>query len=413
MENLQSFKLNKSQEDAVLSCINAGECCHQNTVKLIWGPPGTGKTKTVGFLLCALFQMKCRTLTCAPTNIAVVEVAARVRRSLVEIVGFETYGVGDIVLFGNQERMKIDERNDVLDVFLDYRVEILQQCFSDWSNNLTSMINLLENPEELHSFYLLENLLLQNDKEENTDEPEKEIKSCKDKKLKDKKKRNRTKKKNSAWSKEKEAEVEDDHYKKSENSEEKSDSLTLEEFVLERFKSINEKLKFCITSLYTHLPTSCLPLKLVKNMIRALDLLKSLEALLFSVNVINEGLNHILQESENEFNNTRRECVNTLRTLPHEFPGQNFSNGMSIRKFCLSNACLLFCTASGAIRLHIKNMAKLQCVVIDEAAQLKECESAIPLQLKGLHHAVLVGDERQLSAMVNSQVQSSFSSIRF
>jgi superfamily I DNA and/or RNA helicase len=42
-------------------------------------------------------------------------------------------------------------------------------------------------------------------------------------------------------------------------------------------------------------------------------------------------------------------------------------------------------------------MEPLDILVIDEAAQLKECESIIPLLL-------LVGDERQLPAMVESSV---------
>jgi len=44
--------------------------------------------------------------------------------------------------------------------------------------------------------------------------------------------------------------------------------------------------------------------------------------------------------------------------------------------------------------------------VVDEAAQLKECESVAALQLQGLHHAVLIGDELQLPAMVQSEVLS-------
>ncbi|KAH0760508.1 hypothetical protein KY290_016581 [Solanum tuberosum] len=43
-------------------------------------------------------------------------------------------------------------------------------------------------------------------------------------------------------------------------------------------------------------------------------------------------------------------------------------------------------------------------MVIDEAAQLKECESTIPLQLPGLRHAILIGDEKQLPAMVQSKI---------
>ncbi|KAF7075281.1 hypothetical protein CFC21_080064, partial [Triticum aestivum] len=43
-----------------------------------------------------------------------------------------------------------------------------------------------------------------------------------------------------------------------------------------------------------------------------------------------------------------------------------------------------------------------ELLVIDEAAQLKECESLIPLQL-GIHRAVLIGDECQLPALVKSK----------
>jgi replication-associated recombination protein RarA len=47
--------------------------CHHSNVKLIWGPPGTGKTKTVACLLFSLLKLKTRTLTCAPTNTAVLQ----------------------------------------------------------------------------------------------------------------------------------------------------------------------------------------------------------------------------------------------------------------------------------------------------------------------------------------------------
>lgn len=42
--------------------------------------------------------------------------------------------------------------------------------------------------------------------------------------------------------------------------------------------------------------------------------------------------------------------------------------------------------------------------VTDEGAQLKECESTIPLQLSGLCLDVYIGDEKQLPAMVQSKV---------
>ncbi|KAM1012995.1 hypothetical protein TB2_043004 [Malus domestica] len=49
-------------------------------------------------------------------------------------------------------------------------------------------------------------------------------------------------------------------------------------------------------------------------------------------------------------------------------------------------------------------MKPVEILMVDEAAQLKECESLIPLQLPGLCHAILIGDERQLPAMVKSKI---------
>lgn len=149
--------LNDSQRDAVLSCISLREeWRHQNSVKLIWGPPGTGKTKTVGLMLFCLLKLKCRTLTCAPTNVAVLEVAKRV---LVQVRKNESheyggYGLGDIVLFGNGKRMNIDDHIELHDVFLDYRVCALEKCLGAWKHSLASMISLLENPQKRFLQYL-------------------------------------------------------------------------------------------------------------------------------------------------------------------------------------------------------------------------------------------------------------------
>lgn len=97
--------LNDSQKAAVLNCISLSKCNHRNSIKLIWGPPVTGKTKTVGLSLFALVKLKCRTLTCAPTNIAVLEVTARVLSLVNQSLDYGKYGHGDIILFGNEERM--------------------------------------------------------------------------------------------------------------------------------------------------------------------------------------------------------------------------------------------------------------------------------------------------------------------
>jgi superfamily I DNA and/or RNA helicase len=45
-----------------------------------------------------------------------------------------------------------------------------------------------------------------------------------------------------------------------------------------------------------------------------------------------------------------------------------------------------------------------EILVIDEAANLKECDSMIPLKLPGFNNLFLVGDDKQLESVVKSKV---------
>jgi senataxin len=51
-----------------------------------------------------------------------------------------------------------------------------------------------------------------------------------------------------------------------------------------------------------------------------------------------------------------------------------------------------------------ENLNPLELLIVDEAAQLKECETLIPLHLPGIRQAVFIGDEYQLPALVKSKV---------
>ncbi|KAM1516063.1 hypothetical protein ACFXTH_015081 [Malus domestica] len=354
--------LNDSQKAAVLNCISLSKCNHRNTIKLIWGPPGTGKTKTVGMSLFAMVKLKCRTLTCAPTNIAVLEVTARVLRLVNQSLDYGKYGLGDIILFGNEQRMKIDDHDDLVDVFLDYRTKILAECFaplSGWKHRLASMIDLLEDPKEKYAAYLREKRRRNNEDEEG----------------------------DNTWMTMLKGVIMSLINGRNSTCDDDNDLMTFEEFVKEQFDSIGECLKICMVNLYTHLPTSCMSIKVVKDMITALDLLNSCKYLFDEVG----------------FSNERMQLVCILRSL-RAFSVPILTDEKEIGNFCLENACLICCTVSSSSKLYTKGMKPVEILMVDEAAQLKECESLIPLQLPGLRHAILIGDQRQLPAMVKSKI---------
>ncbi|KAL8476402.1 hypothetical protein ACS0TY_028903 [Phlomoides rotata] len=433
-EHVTSLGLDNSQKDAVMNCVALTECNHRNSVKLIWGPPGTGKTKTIASLAFSLLQMKQRTLTCAPTNVAVIGVAKRLMSCLVGTLEHDTYGLGDVVLFGNGKRMKIDEHDDLCDVFLDHRIKILAKCFSPlsgWRGSLDKMIRLLQDPEEQYQRYLeqrKEKVDVDTESDEkDKDEDEEGLMSGKEDVVE---KENR--KKISKWRFLKKLVVRNANENKKKNKEKKSKEKvefhesckskcdggrdcnnvhsvvnkesdvpwTFEEFFAKEVVAIVEQLNFCTIGLYTNMPTACLPLEVARNMIRVLDFLQILHE-----HVINERGSTKYLFGATGLHDTRLQClVQVLKLLCESFLVPNYLEHYQIRNFCLENACLVFCTVSSSAKLHTAGLSPFKLVIIDEAAQVKECESSIPLQLPRLQHAVLVGDENQLPAMVISKI---------
>ncbi|KAI5441058.1 hypothetical protein KIW84_010497 [Lathyrus oleraceus] len=68
-----------------------------------------------------------------------------------ESLEHDTYGLGDIVLFGNGKRMKLDSYPGLDDIFLDYRVKNLMQCFAPltgWKHTLESLSQFLHDPKK-------------------------------------------------------------------------------------------------------------------------------------------------------------------------------------------------------------------------------------------------------------------------
>ncbi|KAK3222800.1 hypothetical protein Dsin_009825 [Dipteronia sinensis] len=345
--------LNDSQVKAISVCLSKMHCYHKSSVDLIWGPPGTGKTKTVSILLYNLLKMKCRTLVCAPTNVAIKEVASRVLKLVKESYGADSRRdnlfcpLGDILLFGNKDRLKVGAETE--EIFMDYRIKRLHEYFvqlTGWTHCFTSMVDFLQDCVPQYHIFL----------ENETDGHKTEIKS-------------------------------------------------FLQFVRERFKCTATSLRKCMLVFLTHIPEK---------------LLQSFETLLLQYNVASEKLEELFSNSVEEYlsqsildekylllQKTRSECHSLSSNLLNSFKelGLPMSMGKrSLKNFCFEKASLFFCTATSSYNLHTVDMEPLYFLVIDEGAQLKESESTIPLKLMGIKHAILIGDECQLPAMVESSV---------
>ncbi|WVZ76720.1 hypothetical protein U9M48_024672 [Paspalum notatum var. saurae] len=339
---LSAFSLNASQADAVLSCISAaaqGDGGESN-FSLIWGPPGTGKTKTISVLLQLMRHTSrdCRVLTCAPTNTAICQVASRLLERRRQHPSASTDDGGchaDLLLFGNRQRMSIGTGSHLDDIFLDTRVDRLKKCFSratGWRHCLRSVEAFLGGPRW--------------------------------------------------WRREEWIRCSVSY----------SGRLS--------FHRIFQELSFCFRTIMCHLPRTII-LENYSNISTLIDMLQGFSRLLdrmIAGHEIGAGHRDVVWQYKVDILFLTRALHRGLK-LP-----LTTGSEAQIREFCLESAPLVFCTVSGSAKLQGQRM---DLILIDEAAQLKECESLIPLQLHGLKHAVLIGDECQLPATVKSKVAAS------
>nr|GMD32508.1 putative helicase magatama 3 [Ipomoea batatas] len=370
--------MNESQANAVLTCLERVKCDQISHVDLIWGPPGTGKTSTISILLFMLLKKKCRTLVCAPTNVAITQVASRVVKLVYESFKDEPLKenllcpVGDVLLFGNKDRLKLGVGTE--EIFLDYRAEKLCECLGlkGWRHCILSTIHFLEDCVSDYEIYVDNELI-------------------KMRELRDKGK----------------------------TLEESAHPKTFAEFIKSCSEGTVSTLRRCMLILCTHLPRHFIQEKNFQAIISLICLLDSLNGMLFQEDMGSDELTSVFSQpvisdvSPESFADTsslvclRSQCLSLLKTLLHSLGELDLpyaSNKYLIRDLCLKTSTLVFCTTSSSYKLHSIEMEPFNVLVIDEAAQLRECESVIPLHLPGLKHAILVGDECQLPATVHSKV---------
>ncbi|RLN09633.1 hypothetical protein C2845_PM11G17480 [Panicum miliaceum] len=167
------------------------------------------------------------------------------------------------------------------------------------------------------------------------------------------------------------------------------------------FHHIFEEVSSCFRTITSHVPKAVILEENHNNMLALIDKLQGFSGLLDRMIARNEigGAG-----SQNQIQNLwwyKEGILFLTRALNRGLKLPLTRSVAEKKEFCLDSAALVFCTVSGSAKLRGQRMDLL---LIDEAAQLKECESLIPLQLRGLKHAVLIGDECQLPATVKSKV---------
>ncbi|KAG6411831.1 hypothetical protein SASPL_129915 [Salvia splendens] len=168
----------------------------------------------------------------------------------------------------------------------------------------------------------------------------------------------------------------------------------------------------------THLPRSFVDKGNYQNIMQLFSLLDLLEKLLFENNdITRKDLETIFTQQKmtgsesfldaSSLQCVRSKCLFILKSLQASLSNLGFPKVFgksSTEEFCFQKASLIFCTISSAFKLHSVDMEPFQLLVIDEAAQVKECETTIAFQIKDVRHATLVGDEIQLPATASSKL---------
>lgn len=118
----------------------------------------------------------------------------------------------------------------------------------------------------------------------------------------------------------------------------------------------------------------------------------------------------IISCNKSKFNFARSLCVQELRYLSTNLKLPKLCNARAVQLYLLQRTRCIICTVSSSSKLYDVPTKRyspgIRSLIIDKAAQLKECETLIPLQLPGIRHAIFIGDECQLPALVKSEVSS-------
>jgi senataxin len=221
--------------------------------------------------------------------------------------------------------------------------------------------------------------------------------------------------------------------------------LLFKDYLKDSYNKLSKDLCCCIEILYNDHPRNSETGKSFQCMLEVLELIKILHALIncdrdsddiwsdkLLEGDLEEDCNPVTWSEQlacvrtntcnkSKFKLARSLCVQELRYLRENFELPNYFSTKQIQLYLLQRTKCILCSVSSSSRLYgvpmdksasdigqlLKNPEKLnhvELLIVDEAAQLKECETLIPLQLPGIRQAVFIGDEYQLPALVKSKV---------
>ncbi|KAI3920530.1 hypothetical protein MKX01_000869 [Papaver californicum] len=325
--------LSESQRAAVSGSISAVQCNHRSS-----------KNQTISILLYSLLSMNYRTLSYAPKNITVAELALRIlnlhKDACESDSGKDKSGcsLGNFILLGNMNRLELCD--DIGKIYVDYRLDSLVEFFAPltgWKKHFDSMVDFLEDCVVKYRLPLETEIVAEVHVAE----------------------------------------------KIGTNSEV---HMSLLKFAKDRFRGLAVPLKRSVRILCTHLPKRLLLPDNFEKMVSLCGLLESFEIFLSQSHVAEKEIEELLARQKNyskevqvsrafscistTLHKMRIECVQVLRSVGHSI------------EFCLKNSSLIFSTLSSSYNLHEVDLEPLDLLVIDEASQLKECESVIPYSLK-------------------------------
>uniref|UniRef100_M8AVF8 DNA2/NAM7 helicase-like C-terminal domain-containing protein n=1 Tax=Aegilops tauschii TaxID=37682 RepID=M8AVF8_AEGTA len=327
-DGLEKFKLSPSQHNAVLDCVSA---MHQDTscwVRLICGPPGTGKTKTMVALLWSMMMKNHRTLALAPTNTAMMEVAS----SLLALFDRDSpFSWSDVVVLGSKDLVYAVDAN-LREMLLQRRISRLNHV-EDWSDHLNNLLHLLEKPWSLYCSY--------------------------------------------RWDARKEYEECDWELQGPELGrwDEQGGTVSFTEFFVDNYEHFEECLRRCLKAYRNDLP---LPARCEQSFPFIDELLHALETLGDLLRADPERLMRKLFFKKPvgwpEFLEARAVCIDKLKQLPDHFHVPTSYD--KFEEYILNNAKIILCTACTSSQLSqgrkLGELKPIDLLVVDEAEQLSD-----------------------------------------